>query len=137
MKVLEKILALCILVHVVFTKPFPMEDDGTVFRESVTRKPVNKTRIYSRFSDDYGDLEDPQRYEYEEDLELFQGDIVLDQEQQDLFFSAADPYDDEVNERTGALLDKMRWPKNTQGQVIMPYVIFNEDYSKIKWMESE
>jgi hypothetical protein len=126
---LLKVLLLFVLVEIVVAVPLPVEGDGTVFRKNKTLKTANKTAIFTRFSGDT-DTEDPQRYEYEEDPDLFQGDIVLDQEQQDLFFSSADPYDEEVIERTGILLEKMRWPKNTQGQVIMPYVFVAGDYSK-------
>jgi hypothetical protein len=70
---------------------------------------------------------DPRRNIYEENEGLFQGDIILSPEQEELVF--ADPSVNDIHSRTGRLDEKYRWPKNKFGQVIMPYVIQEEDYS--------
>jgi hypothetical protein len=91
---------------------------------------------YYQDNNDYdAEFEDLQRNLGEENVDLFQGDIILSPVQEDLVF--ADPlYDDDVSERTGILRESMRWPKNAQGKVILPYVIQRTDYSKLKFMFS-
>jgi hypothetical protein len=63
----------------------------------------------------------------------FQGDMMLTDEQREYFLSN----DTEINEeeekeggdwsqRTGLKDEKYRWPKNDEGQVIVPYIIDEE-----------
>jgi hypothetical protein len=63
---------------------------------------------------------------YEFNPDLFQGDIVLNEEQKQEFFNQDEK---QKNKRTGRVDTKYRWPKNQQGYVIVPFV-FDNVYSK-------
>jgi hypothetical protein len=61
-----------------------------------------------------------------EDEDLFQGDILLEPEQRE-WILANDS--DDISKRTGLLNEEQRWPKDSRGKVIVPYVIQKSDYS--------
>lgn len=56
----------------------------------------------------------------EEQGDAFQGDMILTEEQRQEMFDTSI-----VESRTGLLADKYRWPKNSNGKPIVPYVIDN------------
>lgn len=64
--------------------------------------------------------------------QFFQGDIVLIPDQEDLLSLNSTGSDDDLQSRTGILLENQRWPKNEAGFVIMPFTISSTDYSKIR-----
>jgi hypothetical protein len=41
--------------------------------------------------------------------------------------------DDDLESRTGILLESQRWPKDAAGFAVMPYMIKTSDYSKEKF----
>ena len=63
--------------------------------------------------------------------DYYQGDILLEDDQMELLKSEPKEGedDDEFAMRTGHILQYYRWPKNSRGKVIVPYVIANH-YSK-------
>ena len=58
--------------------------------------------------------------------ELFQGDIMLNEEQESFFNSPKDDEDEDVLFKTGLIDTKYRWKKNSDGKAVMPYVISSE-----------
>jgi hypothetical protein len=56
----------------------------------------------------------------------FQGDIELSPEQEEIFMANSSS----KGSRTGIVDTRYRWPKNTQGQVIVPYYIFSWHFSE-------
>ena len=125
---------------------YPVSDDRIIFRDSGENADVT-----SRFNDNADDLSldlqslfnDPNVMKSENDTNSFivedqgsddalygkfyQGDIVLSDEQKQ-FLNATNV--DEFSSRTGRISLYYRWPKNRAGQVIVPYVIKSNDYSK-------
>lgn len=72
--------------------------------------------------------------ELEKNFELgsyFQGDIELTPEQE---AAAFDSTDGGRNGRTGLLSSSSRWPKNSAGKVIVPYII-SSVYSKLNYFK--
>ena len=64
---------------------------------------------------------------------FFQGDIVLSPDQEDLIALNSTADDDDLESRTGILLESQRWTKNQAGFAILPYTITTTDYCKIKF----
>jgi hypothetical protein len=64
--------------------------------------------------------------DYEVNPDLYQGDIELSEKQKKEFFGDEE---NQKNKRTGLIDTRYRWPKNAQGNVILPYVLDNA-YSK-------
>lgn len=58
--------------------------------------------------------------------DLFQGDIMLNEEQESYFNSPKDDEDEGVLFKTGLSDTKYRWKKNSDGKAVMPYVISSE-----------
>lgn len=65
-----------------------------------------------------------------ENGEYFQGDIKLEVEQKEAL-ERNDTDDGILASRTGLLIESMRWPKNTKGEVTVPYTI-SKDYCELK-----
>lgn len=65
-----------------------------------------------------------------ENGEYFQGDIKLEAEQKEAL-ERNDTDDGILASRTGLLLESMRWPKNSKGEVTVPYKISN-DYCELR-----
>lgn len=64
---------------------------------------------------------------------FFQGDIVLSPDQEDLIALNSTADDDDLESRTGILLENQRWTKNEAGFATMPYTIAATDYSEFKY----
>lgn len=129
---------------------FPANDDRIYFRDS-GESVSQSAGVSSRFDDDTDDLSldlpslfnDPNIMKSENDEngfevedqssdealygKLYQGDIVLTDEQKKLFNTSNV---DELVARTGRIHLYYRWPKDWRGKVIVPYVINPYDYSK-------
>lgn len=115
------ILTILILIH--FTFAFPLsKDDSIVFindDDDFVKRFVYKSDVISLDSDEnvsnklvYGDL--------------FEGDIILPDDQMDYVmshrnFTEEDPGN--LTTRTGLMSGYYRWPKNVFGAVVIPYVI--------------
>lgn len=65
-----------------------------------------------------------------ENGEYFQGDIKLEVEQKEAL-ERNETDDGILASRTGLLIESMRWPKNTKGEVTVPYTI-SKDYCELK-----
>lgn len=112
------------LVQSILSKP-AVDDGKIVFRDN---NDVDSSEILR--SD--GSAEQDNSNNVASDLEAgnyFQGDIVLLPGQKEIFLSN-DTSDDDVS-RTGLLLEDQRWPKNSLGRVIVPFIFPRpSDYSK-------
>lgn len=81
--------------------------------EALKVEPLEET-IVSRFD------EGPEFSIPEEQGDAFQGDMILTEEQRKEMFDTSI-----IESRTGLLADKYRWPKNSNGNPIVPYVVDN------------
>jgi len=130
---------------------FPANDDRIYFRDSGESFSQNAA-VSSRFDDNTDDLSldlpslfnDPNIMKSENDEngfvvedqttdealygKLYQGDIVLTDEQKEFLNGGTNV--DEFASRTGRIALYYRWPKDGRGKVIVPYVINPYDYSK-------
>lgn len=129
---------------------FPANNDQIIFRDS--SESVNRNlEVTSRFDDSTDDMRldlsslfnDPNVMKSENDTDgfevedqgsddalygkFYQGDIVLSDEQKQ-FLNATNV--DEFSSRTGRISLYYRWPKNSLGNVIVPYVVKSSDYCK-------
>lgn len=67
---------------------------------------------------------------------FFQGDIVLSPDQEDLIALNSTADDDDLESRTGILLENQRWTKNQAGFATLPYTITTTDYCKFKILKN-
>jgi hypothetical protein len=98
-----------------YVQETPMPDYGVIY-DITTEQSYGNEYAQSNFG--------------EENDQFVQDDMILTAEQARLVFEDPNENDD-VFERTGSLVESSRWPKNTQGKVILPYVIQETDYSEL------
>jgi hypothetical protein len=99
------------------------DGDASLEDQLLTR---DDTVLTSRFSEDEEFLQDL------ENGKMFQGDIILSPEQQDLLKNTPrNEEEEDVPTRTGLISEEYRWPKDARGLVYMPYEIDpSSDYCK-------
>lgn len=101
----------------------PISNDQIVFQEENT---LESSEILA--TDSAGLAEEIVNMKLESG-EFFQGDIVLSPDQEDLLSLNGTADDDDLESRTGILMESQRWTKNAAGFAVMPYVIKTTDYS--------
>jgi hypothetical protein len=114
---------------------------AAIFLEIATMPVVEDGSVFFREENELGSSEilthDGEGIEAEkvnmklESGQFFQGDIVLVPDQEDLLSLNSTGSDDDLQSRTGILLENQRWPKNEAGFVVMPYSLSTVDYSEI------
>lgn len=120
MKSVENILLIvAIIAQVVSSKP--SDDDRIIF-------PDTFSEIIKDNNDDLSGSDDSVEEQGNIDLEsgdLYQGDIHLSPEQALILSDKSS-----VSSRTGLLFEDMRWPKDENGHVVMPYTVDDASYCK-------
>jgi hypothetical protein len=116
-----------IFLSVSFSYSSPLtRDDRIVFRDSDEQLSygISRLGVYETKQDNQREIQDDPEADIglEFSQGLFQGDIVLTEDQQKYFNSSQEQDDDEPF-RTGLIDKRYRWLKDSEGKVIVPFII--------------
>lgn len=132
---LGTILTLCLIASLLLAIPIEQSEDGTSSQPPHADLQIESSesnegasKVEARFGGD--DEEEAGTLEGEQGS-FFQGDIDLEPDQEEALFSNDTEVSLDESTRTGLLAQHYRWPKNSKGQVVVPYTISsNAGYSK-------